>query len=53
MFVEGNTDRFGEQIFPINPPLNVPGPGAYKYDDSLEEKANRILVLEEQRKLLK
>jgi len=35
MFFEGNTDRFGQQILPINLPLNVPGPGSYNYEDSL------------------
>lgn len=53
MFAVGNTDRFGQQIYPVNPKLNVPGPGAYKYADSLEDHANRILVVEEQRRLLK
>jgi len=53
MFIEGNLDRFGNQVYPISNKLNVPGPGAYMYNDSLEDKANKILVLEEQRKLLK
>ena len=54
MFVEGNVDRFGEQKYPINPHLNVPGPGAYYSNvDSIENKQDKIIVLEEQRKLLK
>ena len=52
-FIEGNTDRFGSQIHPINPHLNVPGPGSYKSKESIEDRANKVLVIEEQRKLLK
>lgn len=29
MFIPDNHDRFGQQIYPISPELNVPGPGAY------------------------
>ena len=29
MFVLDDRDRFGEQIFPIAPKLQVPGPGSY------------------------
>lgn len=53
MFADASVDRFGNQIYPMSPKLNVPGPGAYNFFDSLEDKANRILVVEEQRKLLK
>ena len=53
VFAEGNLDRFGNQKYPINPPLNVPGPGSYDFADSLEDKANRALIVEEQKKLLK
>lgn len=45
MFMEGNLDRFGEQVYPISPKLRVPGPGAYNYHNSLEDKANRILIV--------
>ena len=52
-FMEGNTDRFGRQIHPISPHLNVPGPGSYKAKESIEDRANKLLIVEEQRKLLK
>ena len=29
MFIKDDRDRFGNQIFPIVPKLNVPGPGSY------------------------
>lgn len=29
IYVDNNTDRFGEPILPRKPILNVPGPGAY------------------------
>lgn len=45
MFADGNLDRFGQPIFPLSPKINVPGPGAYSFSDSLEDKANRILVV--------
>jgi hypothetical protein len=35
------------------PRLSVPGPGSYDTHGSLEEKAQRILIVEEQRKLLR
>ena len=53
MFMEGHVDRFGDMIYPIKAATNVPGPGAYHYEDTLQSKANKILILEEQRKLLK
>jgi hypothetical protein len=52
-FAEVNVDRFGNQIYPTLVKLNVPGPGSYEIHGSLEEKAKRILIVEEQRKLLK
>jgi hypothetical protein len=33
--MEGNTDRFGKQIYPIGDKKGVPGPGAYDISDSL------------------
>lgn len=53
MFVLDDRDRFGEQAFPIAPKLNVPGPGAYDINDTMEERSKKILLVEEQRRLLK
>ena len=36
MFVRDDRDRFGNQIFPIAPKVNVPGPGAYEIGDTME-----------------
>ena len=46
-------DRFGNQIYPIAPKLNVPGPGSYETNNTMEEKAKKAVIVEEQRKLLK
>ena len=43
MFAEGNTDRFGEQIYPVNPPLNVPGPGQYDGKTNVYSKIGGIM----------
>lgn len=53
MFVVDNHDRFGKQMFPIAEEKNVPGPGSYIINDNIEERAKKVLILEEQRKLLK
>lgn len=53
MFVLDDRDRFGDHIFPIAPKLKVPGPGSYEINDSLEDKAKKVLLIEEQKKLLK
>ena len=53
MFVKDDRDRFGNQIFPIAPKLNIPGPGAYEINDTMQEKSKKVLLIEEQRKLLK
>lgn len=52
MFLVDDRDRFGEQRFPIAPKLNLPGPGTYKIPDTLEDKANLVLIAEKQKKLL-
>lgn len=53
MFIEDDRDRFGNQKYPIAAPRNVPGPGSYEVKGSIEEKIHKIVVVEEQRKLLK
>lgn len=53
MFNQDDRDRFGDQIFPIVLKTNVPGPGAYNSVETIEEKAKKVIVLEEQRRLLK
>ena len=53
MFVMDDRDRFGNQMFPIAPKLNVPGPGTYKEKDTLENRTRKIKLLEEQRRILK
>lgn len=53
MFVLDDRDRFGHQAFPIATRVNVPGPGAYEINDTMEEKSKKIILVEEQRKLLK
>ena len=45
MFAEGNTDRFGDQVYPVNYQVKRPGPGTYQYDDSMESKVRKILVV--------
>lgn len=46
MFVNDDRDRFGEQKYPIAPKLNVPGPGAYNINESIEEKAKKVIIVE-------
>ena len=53
MFIQGNQDRFGNPVYPIAKKLSIPGPGAYEFHDNLEDKANKVLILQEQRRLLK
>ena len=53
MFVEDDRDRFGNQKYPIAQRVNVPGPGSYEIKNSLENHAKKIILVEEQRKLLK
>ena len=53
MFIVDDRDRFGNQIYPIAPKLNVPGPGSYGVNDSIEDRAKKVVIVEEQRKLLK
>lgn len=53
MFVMDDRDRFGDQIFPIVLKTQVPGPGTYDVIETIEDKAKKIVILEEQRKLLK
>lgn len=53
MFIIDDRDRFGEQKFPIAPKLKVPGPGSYTNNDSIEDRMKKLVVVEEQRKLLK
>ena len=53
MFREDDRDRFGDQKYPIAGRVQVPGPGAYDNKNSIEEHAQKITVVEEQRKLLK
>ena len=53
MFILDDRDRFGKQVFPIATRVPVPGPGAYEITDTMEERAKKILLVEEQRKLLK
>jgi|LakMenE01Jun11ns_1017448.scaffolds.fasta_scaffold6922774_1 hypothetical protein len=53
MFIEDDRDRFGNQKYPIAQRANVPGPGAYEVKNSLEDHAKKIVLVEEQRKLLK
>jgi len=44
MFKEKDQDRFGDQIFPLVPIYNPPGPGQYENNLSLESKANMLLI---------
>ena len=53
VFVIDDRDRFGNQIYPIAPKLNVPGPGSYETNDTMQERAKKAVIVEEQRKLLK
>ena len=53
MFIVDDRDRFGEQKYPISGKVDVPGPGTYELKDNIEGKAQKIVVVEEQRKLLK
>lgn len=53
MFIQDDRDRFGEQKYPIVARAPVPGPGAYDIKNSIEDVAHKIVVVEEQRKLLK
>ena len=53
MFIKDDRDRFGEQMYPIVAKPGVPGPGAYNAKNSMEEHAQKVVVVEEQRKLLK
>jgi hypothetical protein len=45
MFIVDDRDRFGNQIFPIAPKLNVPGPGSYTTADSINDKSKKILIV--------
>lgn len=53
MFIQDDRDRFGDQKYPIVNKAGVPGPGAYDIKQSIENVAQKIIVVEEQRKLLK
>lgn len=53
MFVQDDRDRFGSQIFPVAPKLKIPGPGHYQISDTLEDRIKKLVLVEEQRKLLK
>ena len=53
MFIEDDRDRFGNQKYPIAARVNVPGPGAYEIRDTIEGKVQKIVLVEEQKKLLK
>lgn len=55
MFIKDDRDRFGDQKYPISSAkVNVPGPGTYDImGDGIEEKARKVSLVEEQRKLLK
>jgi hypothetical protein len=53
MFIQDDRDRFGDQKYPIASRAPVPGPGAYVVKNSMEEQAQKVMVVEEQRKLLK
>jgi hypothetical protein len=44
-FAEGNTDRFGNQKYPTLARISLPGPGSYDTHGTLEEKAQRIIIL--------
>lgn len=45
MFVIDDRDRFGQQKYPIVQHLNVPGPGAYETKHSIEEKAQKVVIV--------
>lgn len=53
MFIEDDRDRFGHQKYPIAAVSNVPGPGAYQSKNTIEQKAHKVVLVQEQRKLLK
>ena len=53
MFIQDDRDRFGDQKYPISNKTQVPGPGAYDVKDSIENVAKKVVVVEEQRRLLK
>jgi hypothetical protein len=53
MFVQSEHDRFGNQVFPIAVKVKVPGPGQYEVHGNLEDKIKKLMLVEEQRKLLK
>jgi hypothetical protein len=53
MFVPSNQDRFGNPTYPFALNMPIPGPGSYEYTNTLEEHAKKIIIVEEQRKLLK
>lgn len=53
MFIQDDRDRFGKQRFPISFRLNVPGPGTYEVGGDIEEQAKKVMLIEEQRRLLK
>ena len=45
MFIKDDRDRFGDQKYPIVGRPQVPGPGAYENKGSLEEHAQKIVVV--------
>jgi hypothetical protein len=53
MFIQGDVDRFGNQIYPIILKTPTPGPGSYEVNNNLEDKIKKIAMIQEQRKLLK
>jgi len=45
MFRIDDRDRFGNQLYPIAERKPVPGPGAYEQKDSMENRAQKIIVV--------
>ena len=45
MFIEDDRDRFGEQKYPIVRLADVPGPGAYQLKNSIEDRAQKVIVV--------
>ena len=46
MFRQDDRDRFGDQKYPIVARAQVPGPGTYQNKNSLEDQAQKIVVVE-------
>jgi hypothetical protein len=45
MFAQRDSDRFGNQVFPIILKFNTPGPGSYEVNTNMENKIKKIVMV--------